>query len=70
MLQSFMWVGNIPVLRNISLEEVFGFFNLPYTQPGGFIYSMLKKNRHTSAFHHYFAAHWAQYKPKIEHDTF
>jgi hypothetical protein len=56
MLQPFMWMGYIPVLRYISFEEVFRFFNLPNSKPGGFIDSMLKKNRHGSGFPLYFAA--------------
>jgi hypothetical protein len=45
-LQSFVRMGDIPVLGNISLEEIFSFFYLPYAQPGGFVDLLLKKNRH------------------------
>ena len=57
MLQPFMRMRYIPVLRYVSFKEIFCFFYFPYTETGSFANAMLKKNRHTSAFHHYFAAH-------------
>jgi hypothetical protein len=56
MLQPFMRMCYIPVLRNIAFEKLFCLFNLPYPEPGGFADAMLKKNRHSSGFHLYFAA--------------
>ena len=43
MLQPFVRMGNIPVLRHISFEEIFRFFNLPNSQPGGFVNSDVEK---------------------------
>src|SRR5688500_1097751 len=57
MLQTLMRMGYITVLRHIPFEKILRFFNFPDTQPGSFVYLMLKKNRHTSAFHLYFAPH-------------
>ena len=46
MLQSFVRMGNSPVLGNIGFKEFFGFFYFPDTQTGAFVDLLLKKNRH------------------------
>ena len=46
MLQSFMWMCDIPVLWHIAFKEIFRFFYLPYPETGSFVDLMLKKNRH------------------------
>ena len=47
MLQSFVRMGNSPVLRNIGFKEFFGFFYFPDTQTGAVVDLLLKKNRHS-----------------------
>lgn len=56
MLQSFVGMGNGPVLRHIRLEEIFSFFDLPNAQPRSLVDLMLKKNWHCQKNHLYFAA--------------
>jgi len=46
MLQSFVRMSNVPVLRNIGLKEFFGFFYFPDAQAGAVVDLLLKKNRH------------------------
>lgn len=46
MLQSFMRMGNSPVLRHTGFKELFRFFYLPNAQSGGIVDLLLKKNRH------------------------
>lgn len=55
MLQSFMWMTHFPVYRYRILEETFGFFDLPYPDPGAIVDSMLKKNGHGTGINPYFA---------------
>ena len=43
MLQPFMRMRYIPVLRHISFEEFFRFFNFPDPQPGSFVDSDVEK---------------------------
>ena len=46
MLQSFMRMRYIPMLRNIAFKEFFCFFDFPDAQSCGIVNWMLKKNRH------------------------
>ena len=46
MLQSFVRMGDIPVLWNIGLKEFFSFFYFPDAQTGVVVDLLLKKNRH------------------------
>jgi hypothetical protein len=47
MLQSFVWMRDVPVLWHIGLKEFFSFFYFPDTQPGAVVDLLLKKNRHS-----------------------
>lgn len=50
MLQSFVWMCNITMLRYIGFEEIFSLFNFPDTKSCSIVDLMLKKNWHVSSF--------------------
>ena len=50
MLQSFMRMGNISMLRHIGFKEFFRFFYFPNAQAGCLVNLLLKKNRHVKDF--------------------
>jgi hypothetical protein len=53
-LQPLVRMGHITMLRHISFEEFFRFFDLPDAQSRGFVDLLLKKNRHYSNLDHGF----------------